>query len=205
VSFNSGWLYAKYEREHGRISRWTIVRAAFALARYHLSLIDMEKAYRRLLGQYRGLDEQVIWDRTREWFQRDVADELLPGARKAVEMHRLDGRPNVILTNSSAYVAQVATETWDFDDWMANIFELDDRGRLTGRFETPLCHGEGKVIRARRWADEHGVKLRDSWFYSDSYSDVPMLEAVGEPRVVNPDPRLAVYARRKGWPVLDWD
>ncbi len=204
VEFNSGWLYAKYEREHRRIGRMTMAKAAFALLRYHLSLIDMERAYRKLLGRYRGLDESVVRQRTEEWFARDVAGALLPGAKKALELHRSSGRPNVMLTNSSCYVAQVATASWGLDDWMANIFELDASGALTGLFELPLCHGEGKVIRAKRWAADNGVDLRKSWFYSDSYSDVPMLAAVGEPRVVNPDPRLAVHARRRGWPVLDW-
>ncbi|HEY8431454.1 MAG TPA: haloacid dehalogenase-like hydrolase, partial [Sandaracinaceae bacterium] len=65
-------------------------------------------------------------------------------------------------------------------------------------------YAEGKVERARAWAAEHGVDLSRSVFYTDSVSDRPMLETVGEPRVVNPDPRLSALARRRGWPIERW-
>jgi phosphoserine phosphatase len=68
----------------------------------------------------------------------------------------------------------------------------------------PFCYGPGKVQRAERWAAEHGVELEQSYFYTDSLSDLPMLERVGQPRIVNPDPRLRREANRRGWPILDW-
>lgn len=204
VRFNSGWLYAKYEREHGRVSRLMMARAAFALARYHLSLIDIERAYRRVLAQYKGMPDRVITERTNTWFLRDVTHALEPGAVKALAMHKGDGLPNVLLTNSSCYVARIAAQEWELDGWLANVFELGSDGNLTGGFEAPLCHGHGKVVRAQAWASEHGVTLDKSWFYTDSYSDVPMLEAVAFPRIVNPDPRLKRYAAKRNWPVLDW-
>lgn len=81
----------------------------------------------------------------------------------------------------------------------------DAEGRLTGRVDRPICYGPGKVEHARRWAADHGIDLGASWFYSDSRSDLPMLEAVGSPEVVNPDPRLGFVARRRGWPIHRWD
>jgi phosphoserine phosphatase len=61
------------------------------------------------------------------------------------------------------------------------------------------------VLWAERWAARHDVDLRQSFFYTDSITDVPVLERVGEPRVVNPDPRLRREAARRGWPVFDLD
>ena len=81
---------------------------------------------------------------------------------------------------------------------------MDENGLLTGDLDGPLCYGDGKVIRAEQWAEEAGVDLDVSYFYSDSYSDIPMLERVGHPRVVNPDFRLRRIAKKKGWPILDW-
>ena len=69
---------------------------------------------------------------------------------------------------------------------------------------SPLCYGPGKVERAQAWATERGVDLGKSYFYSDSYSDAPMLRAVAYPRVISPDPRLSREARQRGWPVLQW-
>ena len=73
----------------------------------------------------------------------------------------------------------------------------------TGRC-VDLCYGPHKVRFAERWAEEHGVDLAHSAFYTDSVSDLPMLQRVGEARVINPDPRLRVLARRHGWRVETW-
>jgi phosphoserine phosphatase len=80
--------------------------------------------------------------------------------------------------------------------------EVED-GLYTGRI-AQLSFGRAKVELAERWAEEHGVDLGQSWFYSDSISDLPLLERVGRAMVVQPDVRLARLARRRGWPILDW-
>jgi HAD superfamily hydrolase (TIGR01490 family) len=204
IEVNSGLLYALYERREGRLGRWQLVRSGFWTLLYHLSLIDMERAYARALAHYRGTPEALVVERTRAWFAAEVASRLLPGARAALDEHRERGHPRILLTNSSSYAAREATAAWALDGWLANSFELDLGGCLTGLYERPLCYGQGKVVRALSWAEERGVRLEHSYFYTDSFSDRQMLEAVGYPRVVNPDPRLKRLARQRGWPVLDW-
>ena len=110
----------------------------------------------------------------------------------------------VLLTNSSKYEAIVAAEHLGFDDVLATTLSVDERGRLTGGFEPPLCYGEGKVTRAEDWASGYDVDFAKAWFYGDSLGDLPMLARVGYPRVVTPDPRLKREARRRGWPILSW-
>jgi len=68
----------------------------------------------------------------------------------------------------------------------------------------PFCYGEGKVVRAERLAESLGFDLKESIFYSDSYTDLPLLLRVGEPVVVNPDPRLAREAKKRRWRVEAW-
>jgi len=82
-------------------------------------------------------------------------------------------------------------------------YEVND-GRLTGEVIKPLCYGEGKVHYAEVLAAADGIDLDGSWFYTDSFTDLPMLERVGNPRIVNPDPRLRRLARQRDWPILDW-
>jgi phosphoserine phosphatase len=81
---------------------------------------------------------------------------------------------------------------------------VDARGLHTGRSLGEVCFGAGKLRLARAFAEGRGVSLADCTFYTDSYSDLPMLEAVGRPVAVNPDRRLLRRAERAGWPVLDW-
>jgi len=204
LDMNSSTLWAKHEllkrsislRQFGRVLLWN--------ALYHLSLIDIETAYKEALAHYRGRLYDDLEEETRQWFARDVAHHLRPGAGRALREHRAKGHQLVLLTSASAFAARAACDTWELDDFLSNDFLTDDRGSLDGSFIAPLCYGAGKVQRARAWAKEHEVDLRQSYFYTDSYSDAPMLRQVGKPRVVSPDPRLSREARQRGWPILQW-
>ncbi len=204
IDVNSGLLWAQHERKQGNLSLMQMARASFWTAMYHLSLIDMESAFNEAVSHYRGQPRARLDRRTRQWFVEEVAHRLRPGAADAIAEHRQQGHPLVILTNSSCFEASIAAETWGFDHWLANDFPTDDDGLLLGTFATPMCYAQGKVHHALRWAAEHDVDLTESYFYTDSYSDLPMLEVVGEPRIVSPDPRLRREAQRRDWPILNW-
>jgi phosphoserine phosphatase len=77
-------------------------------------------------------------------------------------------------------------------------------GRYSGFLEAPPLVGEARAAWLRRYADAAGVSLADSYAYGDSYSDRPLLEAVGHPVAVNPDPHLYRHARSRRWPVVEW-
>lgn len=204
IDVNSGLVWAQHERRQGNLSMFQLARATFWTAMYHLSLIDMEKAFNSAVSHYRGHAREELDQRTREWFHDEIAPRYRDAARQTVEEHREQGHHLVILTNSSCFEAAVAAETWGFGHWLANDFPTDQDGLLLGNFATPLCYGPGKVVHAKRWAREHGVDLDRSYFYTDSLSDLPMLEAVGEPKIVDPDPRLKREAQKRGWKILDW-
>ncbi len=102
------------------------------------------------------------------------------------------------MTGASPYVARPLARTLGIDHVVASELEVDPAGRFTGRLVDPLCYGHGKIVRASQLADALGFALRDATFYSDSYTDLPLLEHVAEPVVVNPDPRRAREARRRG-------
>jgi phosphoserine phosphatase len=77
-------------------------------------------------------------------------------------------------------------------------------GVFTGSPSLPLCYGEGKVTRATALLSQAGIHLQECVFYSDSVTDLPLLEAVGEPVAINPDPALKRVARRRGWRIEHW-
>jgi phosphoserine phosphatase len=82
---------------------------------------------------------------------------------------------------------------------------VDGEGRLTGGLDGPFMYGEGKVRAMRDFADAHDIDLAESWAYSDSVSDLPMLRAVGNPVAVNPDGELAEIAAAEGWHVMRFE
>jgi HAD superfamily hydrolase (TIGR01490 family) len=204
IDANSGLLWARHEREQGNITTWQLARATLWSGLYLLSLVRLDDAYDAALSYYRGVSSSELEARTRAWFLEAVAGRLRPGAAAALAGHREAGHALVLLTNASCYEAAVAAETWKLDAWLANSFHTDASGCLTGTYEKPLCYGDGKVLRAGRWAVDHGVSLDASYFYTDSLSDLALLERVRNPRVVNPDPRLRRLARSRGYPILDW-
>ncbi|MCA9562305.1 MAG: HAD family hydrolase [Myxococcales bacterium] len=201
---NSALEYAKYEQRQGRVTRLQVLQTIFWGAMYHFSLLDIDSAYRKALDFYVGTPSQLLDERTHEWFHKELFHRLRPGAKRALKHHREAGHTLVLITNSSCYLAKAVTEAWELDHWMANIFDVGPNGLLTGAFEPPLCYGEGKVERAAKWLQGTGLSLDDCYFYSDSLSDLPMLEKVGKPVVVNPDPRLRRLARKRAWPIEDW-
>lgn len=204
IDVNSGVEWAKHEKRLGNISSWQLARAVFWHVMYRMSLINMETAMKSALAHYRGVKSADLDNRTRDWFHNEIEGRVRPAALEAAAEHRQNGMPLVLLTNSSCYEAAVAAETWEFDAWLANTFTCDAADRLTGGFEVPLCYGPGKVTRAERWAIDHDVDLEASYFYTDSLSDLPMLERVGHPHVVCPDPRLRRVARQRDWPIHEW-
>lgn len=204
LDMNSSTLWARYELRRRSISLKQFGRVLLWNALYHLSLIDIETAFAEAVGHYRGRLYEDLEAETRDWFARDVAHHLRRGAGQALREHRDQGHHLVLLTSASAFAARAARDTWQLHDFLSNDFPTDDRGRLDGTFVTPLCYGPGKVERARAWSAERDVDLSQSYFYTDSYSDAPMLRVVGHPRVISPDPRLAREARQRGWPILQW-
>jgi putative phosphoserine phosphatase/1-acylglycerol-3-phosphate O-acyltransferase len=108
-----------------------------------------------------------------------------------------------LLTSCSIYEAKVAKTDFKLDDYLCTRYEVKD-GHFTGDVVEPLCYGEGKIIHAERFAKEQNIDIDASYFYTDSCTDLPMLERVAHPRVVNPDIRLRFVAKRKGWPILNW-
>ncbi len=203
IDTNSAILYARHERKEGRLSLFQMMRTLYHSMLYHFNRLDMESAYEKALEHYKGVRAEELQERTHEFFHKLVKPRLQPGAERALTKHRDLGHPLVVLSTSSCYQADIAARTWGLDDWIANRFHVED-GYVVGTVVKPLCYADGKVVWARRWAEQKGIDLAESYFYSDSYSDLPMLEAVGYPVVVNPDPKLRIEAQRRQWPIVDW-
>jgi HAD superfamily hydrolase (TIGR01490 family) len=204
IDVNSGLLFAKYEHKHGRLSTLQFMTSFYWGALYHFGFINIDKAYHKAVSLYIGQHTDFLEKITRDWFLENILHRIQPGALLALEEHRKKGHPLVLVTNSSCYLSQIVKETWNLDGWLANTYPLDENGCITGELELPLCYGQGKVVRTQSWAEENGVSLEQSWFYSDSISDLAMLERVKTPMVVNPDPRLKRVAIKRSWPILDW-
>ena len=156
------------------------------------------------MQSYAGQAESDVLHRTTRFFEEQIRGRYRPGALAALETHRAAGEPVVLLTSSSPYLSGLVTRDLALDGFLSNRYGVDTAGRLDGSAGEPLCYGQGKVSLAAEDAASRGFGLRQCTFYSDSWSDRPMLEAAGRPVAVNPDPRLRRHAARRGWETVDW-
>lgn len=203
IRVNSGHLWVRYLRERGEISLRQSLRALAWLAQYKLSILDMETVSKRVVAAMAGDSEQELADKSRAFFVERVASHISDAGRRAVAWHRAEGHRVALLTSSTRYVAGPLAEALGIEHVLCTTLGVRD-GRFDGTLQPPACYGEGKVERAQRFCAEHGLELEPSYFYTDSFSDLPMLERVASARVVNPDARLARFASRVGWEVLTW-
>ena len=204
VSKETASLYVRYQREIGEATTRDLLRTFSWVAQYTMGILDANKVAERALRSLAGMPETVMSSRCDDWFRRSVERYVTDGGRLAVAEHIGRGDVCAIVTGTSLYASKPLARLLDIPYIVSSVFEVDADGRFTGRPVLPLCLGEGKLTRAERFAAERGASLEDAVFYTDSVTDLPLLERVGEPIVVNPDPRLARIARRRGWRVESW-
>jgi HAD superfamily hydrolase (TIGR01490 family) len=204
LAVNSGSLWIRRELALGHITRVQAMRATLWLARYHMGFVPMQDALVQAMSHLQGTDEQPIRERTIRFYEELVRSQYRPGALRAVEEHRSAGDRLVLLTSSSGYMAELVARDLTLDAVLCNRLEVDAAGVYTGRPLGEVCFGDGKRSYAQAYASQAGVPLSACAFYTDSYSDLPVMEVVGRPVAVHPDRRLRREALRRGWPVVDW-
>ena len=124
-------------------------------------------------------------------------------ARMLIERHHAHGDLVIIATSTGRDIVEPLADRLGADRLIATDYEERD-GKLTGAFIGKWLWGPDKAAAVKEFAEREGIDLQDSFAYSDSYYDRHLLEMVGYPRPVNPDPMLRTYAVRKGWPVLEF-
>jgi len=149
---------------------------------------------------YRGLAESVLEEIGEEVFEKHLATAIFPESRALVKAHREMGHTLAIVSSATRYQAGPLARELGITHVLCTQLEVED-GAFTGRVVRPTCYGEGKAQVARALADAHDLDLGESWFYTDSHEDLPLLELVGRPRPLNPTARLAQIAKERRWPV----
>ena len=200
---DSGMSWTRFLYRRGELPATMVAKAIYWSTLYKLAVLDMETVFARLALTVAGDLETDMIAKCEIWYREHVERYVAPAARVAVEHHRQLGHTVVLATGSTIYAARPVAKGVAIDHVLASELEVDATGAFTGRARA-YCFGEHKVVLARAWAAREGVSLADSYFYSDSYNDLPMLSAVGTAIAVNPDARLGRHARRRGWAIQHW-
>jgi len=200
---NSAQRYVRYLFKRGEMPAIFVLKTLGWLVRYRLAVLDAEAVIRRVLRSNIGQSEDEIHALCEMWFEDEIKHTISSDGQAVVADHRARGHKVVLLTAATHYIAQRVADFLDLDDVVCTRLEVVDNC-LTGQALNPLCYGVGKRTLAQRWANANNVSLRQSYFYTDSYTDRPTIDIVGHAVAVNPDPRLTRYARQRRFPIQRW-
>ncbi len=187
----------------GLLSRWLLLRALYGQLVFLYLGADEEKMARmrtKVLALTAGWDQAHVRAVVTETLEEVVDPIVFDEAVDLIAAHRAAGRRVFIISASPEEVVIPLARHLGVDEAIASRARVDDRGRYTGEVEF-YAYGPHKAERMRELAAERGIDLERSYAYSDSVTDVPMLEAVGNPVAVNPDRDLAKVAADRGWEV----
>jgi HAD superfamily hydrolase (TIGR01490 family) len=187
----------------GLVSKRMLLRAAWgqlAYAQFGATPAKLAKLRDSVLRLTRGWDQAEISEIVRDTLVEVVEPIVFDEALELMREHREQGRKVFIVSASPEEIVAPLARYLGVDEALATRAELDEHGRYTGRTER-YCYGPEKVVAMAEAAERDGIDLAASYAYSDSATDLPMLEAVGHPVVVNPDRELQRAARANGWEV----
>ena len=152
----------------------------------------------------KGVTEESYFEFGEELYEKHIARKVFPEARALIEAHRAKGHTIAIVSSAAIYQIEPTARDLDIEHVLCSQYEVEN-GEFTGNIIRPLCFGEGKVLAAENLAADYGVDLDQSYFYSDSYDDIELLERVGKPRPLNPNTKLREAAREHGWPLEKYE
>lgn len=190
----------------GMLGRRTLVRAALGQLMYVIFGADedqLDRAREAMLELIKGWDRSEIEHLVEEALEEVVAPLVYAEALFLIDEHMREGRDVYIVSASPEEVVRPLARYIGVENVIATRAKIDEDGRYTGEVDL-YAYGPAKAEAVRALAAERGIDLTDSYAYSDSVTDQPLLEAVGHPVVVNPDKDLRDLAEERGWPILDF-
>ncbi len=200
ISENSGTLYMKYRYQRGEVTGWEVLQGLGAYLRYKAGLLDITAWTKNMMVQFKGQAERTLTREANRWCREMVVQTIYPEAEALVREHQAAGHVVAIVSGASKFVVKPLAERLGIKHYLYTRLEVE-AGRFTGRVIEPICFEEGKIYWLQQFIEEQGIDLAKSWFYTDSVTDLPLLNLVGHPVVTNPDPFLYREAVRRCWPV----
>ncbi len=191
----------------GLLSGTTLAKAGIAQAYYQAFGADhgqLERIKEDLANLTRGWSRSEVEAVVEETVDEVVAPLVYAEALFLIDDHRTRGHRVVVISASPEEIVRPLCRYLGIEDVVATRSEVDDEDRYTGQIEF-YAYGEGKAEAIREFASDHDIDLASSYAYSDSVTDLPMMEVVGHPVAVNPDAELLALAEERGWGTLKFE
>lgn len=199
---DSDYLWGRFLIEQGLVDQESFERENQRFYdQYRAGTLDIQEFLAfvlRPLAEY-PLAELLAW--RAQFLAEKIEPILLPKAMALLAQHRQAGDILLIITATNRFITAPIAERLGVPHLLATEAEYSE-GHYTGRSTGIPCFQQGKVERLEAWLVETGHDATDSWFYSDSHNDLPLLSQVAHPVAVDPDIRLTQHAQECGWPII---
>lgn len=206
MSGSSSMEFARVARDRGIISRTQVIRWGVDHLKFRIRGASDEETARVLAVAQESIGGSPASVIDRMWPEvlAGILPRIYPRVLAEVHRHQDEGRLAYIISAAGSDMVESLARILGMDGGIGTRYRIED-GRYTGELDGPFVYGPGKVTAMKEIATARGIDLASSWAYSDSRSDLPMLEAVGNAVVVNPDPELAAIALERGWDLMRLD
>ena len=180
-------------------------RNAEFFAHYQAGTLDVHDYVRFATEAFCGRGAQQAGEAHERFMREVITPAIRPQALELLRTHRQAGDQIIIVTATNEFVTRPIAAALGVQELIAVELERDARGWFTGEIRGTPSMRDGKVQRMQQWLDARGLDWSgvESFFYSDSWNDVPLLERVDHPVATNPDARLRALAQERGWRILD--
>lgn len=205
IPFDSGMAWTRFLVAAGALPPDAEARYLDFCHQYVAGTLDIHAMHRASMLPLRAIAPDRL-QALRSAFEAEMRSRLPAAMCDLVGSHRERGDLCALVTATSRLVAEPFARGFGIEHLVATEAVLDDDGRPSGEIDGAPCFREHKVTRVSAWLGPRRLAdFAQSFFYSDSISDLPLLQAVSHPVAVQPDPRLRAHAVAAGWPVLDFD
>ena len=199
----SGKILMQQSYKHGIMAKNHIIQGIVLSMLHKLNLMNPDRIMDKMVGNLKGIPESTIEDLIVTIFDEYFTNAIRERARQEIKKHNKNHGKTVILSASLPYICEPIKDILNMDDFICTTLEVD-QGVFTGKPSGEFCYGKNKYLRAIQYCEENNFSFTDAYFYSDSISDLPLMQVVGNPVCVSPDSSLRQIARKSGWTIYDW-
>lgn len=185
---------------HRRTLLWAVV-SQMLFVRFGADEAKLEKVRESVLKVTKGWDHQEVRTLVAETINEIIEPLIYAEALALIDHHRAEGDEVWLVSTAPAEIVEPFAELLGITGAISSRARIDENGKFTGEMEF-FAQGESKVLAMRELAEARGIDLAESFAYSDSETDIPMLRAVGHAFAVNPDRTLSRVAHENQWPIL---
>lgn len=200
VKGHTGMIMAMHLFRNGVITPYHLFRGIQYTLLHKINRMDYNEMLVGALKLFEGWKEEKLINLAQECFETRIKKRIFIEGINTIKYHQESGDMIIFLSSGIKYFISCLCNYLKVSNCIWTDVKFSE-GKLTTHVSLPVCYGDGKKILAERFAMNKGFSLKDAYFYSDSSSDLPLLNAVGYPVVVNPDMFLKRVAMRKGWEI----